>query len=190
MKMINWDVRWVDVNARPNEEPYVGVQLYGTCDETNVKFNTREIKGYLEERLNAIDPYAFQKALYKIDYTEYYRKDIDMTKQLVNSVFGAKRLDIKKVIFNDPATIVMWGDGTKTVVKCSENDIFDPEKGLAMAITKKALGNQGNYNAVIKKWTKDYEWTPKDDVECVYPDISKAFSDFLKGIETKAERDV
>ena len=59
---------------------------------------------------------------------------------------------IKKVIFNDPATIVFWEDGTKTVVKCGEHDIFDPEKGLAMAIAKKALGNEGNYYNVIKKW--------------------------------------
>lgn len=59
---------------------------------------------------------------------------------------------IKKVIFNDPATIVFWEDGTKTVVKRGENDIFDPEKGIAMAIAKKALGNKGNYYNQIKKW--------------------------------------
>lgn len=60
--------------------------------------------------------------------------------------------EIYKVIFNDPATIVFWTDGTKTVVKCGEGDIFDPEKGLAMAISKKALGNQGNYFETFKKW--------------------------------------
>ena len=59
---------------------------------------------------------------------------------------------IKKVIFNDPATIVFWEDGTKTVVKCSQNDIFDPEKGLAMAIAKRTLGDQGNYYNEFKKW--------------------------------------
>lgn len=62
------------------------------------------------------------------------------------------RNKIKKVIFNKPATIVFWSDGTKTVVKCGENDIYDPEKGLAMAISKKALGNKGNFNEVFKKW--------------------------------------
>ena len=61
-------------------------------------------------------------------------------------------LAIRKVVFNDPATIVFWADGDKTVVKCGENDIFDPEKGLAMCIAKKALGNQGNYYETIKKW--------------------------------------
>lgn len=58
---------------------------------------------------------------------------------------------IKKVIFNNPATIVFWDDGSKTVVKCGEYDIFDPEKGLSMAISKKALGNQGNYYETFKK---------------------------------------
>ena len=58
---------------------------------------------------------------------------------------------IKNVIFNDPATIVFWNDGTKTVVK-AENEEFDPEKGLAMAISKKVLGNKGNYYETFKKW--------------------------------------
>ena len=61
------------------------------------------------------------------------------------------RLMIKKVIFSNPATIVFWSDGSKTVVK-SYLDDYDPEKGLAMAIAKKALGNEGNYYNVFKKW--------------------------------------
>lgn len=62
------------------------------------------------------------------------------------------RNKIKKVIFNDPATIVFWSDGKKTVVKCGERDVYDPEKGLAMAIAKRALGNEGNYYELFKKW--------------------------------------
>lgn len=46
----------------------------------------------------------------------------------------------KEVIFHDPATIVYWTDGTKTVVKCGPHDTFDPEHGLAMAIAKKQVG--------------------------------------------------
>ena len=64
---------------------------------------------------------------------------------------------IKKVIFNNPATIVFWSDGTKTVVKCGENDTFDPEKGLAMAISKKFFDNMSYYYDVFKKWL------PKND---------------------------
>lgn len=70
---------------------------------------------------------------------------------------------IKKVIFNDPATIVIWADGTKTIVK-SDNEKYDPEKGLAMAISKKALGNKGNYYETFKKWLPNaMENTQSDD---------------------------
>lgn len=67
---------------------------------------------------------------------------------------------IKNVIFNDPATIVYWEDHTKTVVKC-EGEKYDPEKGLTMAITKKMLGNKGNYYEVIKKWVGEDKLFPE-----------------------------
>lgn len=60
--------------------------------------------------------------------------------------------NITKVIFNNPATIVFWRDGSKTVVKCNPEDIFDPEKGLAMACMKKLFGNHGFYNDIFRKW--------------------------------------
>ena len=64
---------------------------------------------------------------------------------------------IEKVIFNAPATIVFWKDGTKTVVKAQGDDEFDPEKGLAMAICKKALGNDRDYYNVFLKHVGRYE---------------------------------
>ena len=71
---------------------------------------------------------------------------------------------IKKVIFNNPATIVFWADNTKTVVKCGEDETFDPEKGLAMAISKKALGNCGSYFDTFKKWTEPYYEDEADSI--------------------------
>ena len=44
---------------------------------------------------------------------------------------------IKKVIISYPAIIVFFDDKTKVVVKCQENDIFDPEKGIAIAVMRK-----------------------------------------------------
>jgi len=58
---------------------------------------------------------------------------------------------IDRVIFNNPATIVIWNDGTKTVVK-AYNEEFDKEKGLAMAIIKFLSANKGNFNNVFKKF--------------------------------------
>lgn len=68
---------------------------------------------------------------------------------------------IKKVKFNPPATIVFWTDNTKTVVKCNSED-YDPEKGLAMCICKKVLGDKGNYYEVFKKWLPKEEETESD----------------------------
>ena len=58
------------------------------------------------------------------------------------SVFSDKAFSprIKKVIFNPPATIVYWSDGSKTVSKVQDGDTWDSEKGLAMAIIKKTIG--------------------------------------------------
>lgn len=84
---------------------------------------------------------------------------------------------IKNVIFNEPATIILWADGTKTVVKCQEGEGYDPEKGLAMAISKKALGNKGNYCEVFKKWLPEEE---VNDVRVSSKDLRKAIEEFAK----------
>lgn len=63
---------------------------------------------------------------------------------------------IEKVIFNPPATIVYWSDNTKTVVKTQNDELFDPEKGLAMAVMKKSFGNKGSYYNEVKKWVEPY----------------------------------
>lgn len=82
---------------------------------------------------------------------------------------------IKDVIFNPPATIVKWDDGTKTVVKCHGDDMFDPEKGLAMAIAKKSMGNNGSYFNHIKKWTEKYHNSIKIELDfSVAPSFSES----------------
>lgn len=59
---------------------------------------------------------------------------------------------VKDIIFNYPATIVIWNDNTKTVVKCNENDEFSKEKGIALCFMKKAMGNGGRFNNILKKY--------------------------------------
>lgn len=105
---------------------------------------------------------------------------------------NSSRMMIKNVIFNNPATIVFWSDGSKTVVKSNLDD-YDPEKGLAMAIAKKALGNEGNYYNVFKKWLpKDDETIETDQTnigELFYDQkandiLNKALEDIKKNIKT------
>ena len=92
-------------------------------------------------------------------------KDGNSRKLRVDNDSKTNAIQIQNVIFNDPATIVLWNDGTKTVVKRGKNDTYDPEKGLAMAISKKALGNHGNYYDIFKKWLPNITETSKDDTK-------------------------
>lgn len=87
---------------------------------------------------------------------EYSVEDVKAT----SALYMYRRFTITNVIFNDPATIVFWADGTKTVVKCQNGEPFDAEKGLAMAITKRALGDKYEYYNQILHWMKKYK---KDD---------------------------
>lgn len=95
---------------------------------------------------------------------------------------------IKDVIFAPPATIVYWSDGSKTVVKCSEKDVFDPEKGLAMAIAKHCGGNKGGYYKEIQNWVeksgKKYPGKPAAgkavDLDVLKKYSSEANKDFEK----------
>lgn len=64
---------------------------------------------------------------------------------------------IDKVYFNNPATVIKWKDGTKTVVKCQKGDIYDVEKGFAMALIKGLFDNSSYFNTIFEKWL------PKED---------------------------
>lgn len=60
----------------------------------------------------------------------------------------------KKVIFSGPATTILWKDGTKTTVKCSSEDAWDDDVGVAMCYLKKMLGNKGNFNNIFREAAK------------------------------------
>lgn len=85
------------------------------------------------------------------------RKGVQEKKDHLHNKFSLAGITIKKVIYNKPATIVLWSDGSKTVVKCQPGkngrmERYNKEKGLAMCIAKKALGNKGNFNNTLNAW--------------------------------------
>lgn len=87
-----------------------------------------------------------------------------------------------------PATIILWEDETKTVVKCCKNDIYDPEKGFAMAVIKKLCGNDSAlFHKLFKTWclkSEDkpdiqLEIQPKINVDDIGNHINDAFNKFF-----------
>lgn len=87
---------------------------------------------------------------------------------------------IDRVIFNDPATIIIWKDGSKTVVKRSDDDIWDPEKGFCMAIIKKLYG----HTSFIKRFMEPDEEMPILTVEEACENL-KNFGKKLKDVMGK-----
>ena len=79
----------------------------------------------------------------------YLKYDVDITK---NNLANRNRAKVKRVIFNGPATIILWSDNTKTIVQCQPGDTPDAEKGFVMAYLKKMLGNDNTFNKEIKHW--------------------------------------
>lgn len=89
--------------------------------------------------------------------------------------------NIKRVIFSGPATIVLWNDGTKTVVKLSGHNGELTEElrwsGLAMCISKKVFESYKDF----KKSFKQYCRVDSDDD---MNELTEALSNLLSSLRT------
>lgn len=120
-----------------------------------------------------------------LDAMRYYYNDIAIVEnnsesiELIIDIPGM----IDRVIFNDPATIILWKDGSKTVVKRSNDDIWDSEKGFCMAIIKKLYGN----TSFIKRFME-----PEEDIQILTVEEAcenlKKFGKKLNDIICKGEK--
>ena len=65
---------------------------------------------------------------------------------------------IKNVIYNRPATVVNWSDGTKTVSKVHGNDDYNPEVGLILCVLKKLQGST-HIRDLLHTWVPENAYT-------------------------------
>lgn len=133
-----------------------------------MSLNARKIK---EVTIKCEDGKTYEGRVERIVGCPYDISSQELTVRISKRASG--NYGIKEVIFQNPATIVFWTDGTKTVVNCMDNaeikkkivdgkevtvrrarkcDTYSEEAGLAMAIVKKYFGNEGNYNNVFRKF--------------------------------------
>jgi hypothetical protein len=117
-----------------------------------IKLKKEKIKMSYNNEFSFEEIYQWNKSL-----TDWTLPITYATGGLLTSSTKKENFDIEKVLFNSPATIVWFKDGTKVVVQCQENDVFNKEVGLAMAVMKKAYGNKANFNNVLNKWCKEKE---------------------------------
>jgi hypothetical protein len=57
----------------------------------------------------------------------------------------------EKIIFNPPATICYFPDGTKTVAKCADDEEFVEEEGEMACIIKKLFSSRNSFKKLVAK---------------------------------------
>lgn len=129
-----------------NPDGRLAVQVYASTDMDSLGTHY-----FLDpEQIVAISKPVFQKMLNECskarrDVHDYMQKDSEFTARIHRQFQFAP----KEIIYNDAATIVYWTDGTKTVVKCSENDVYSEYSGFVAAVAKKMYGGANAINRLI-----------------------------------------
>lgn len=119
------------------------------------------------------------------------KKNRDIPSAYPGSTFGLVYQECKirptfaidKVLFNPPATIVFWLDGTKTVVKCKEGEEFSEWAGIALCLAKKLYGP--NFHKIFRAHCSDPEKTVNDMSDS---EITKAARQAIKGMHEASEQ--
>lgn len=101
-----------------------------TSDQTVLRFHNILIEAYDHICNGTLG--TFVKNHYALE--EKLDRMIDQVEE--NILKKAPLVEPKRILRNGPALIVFWKDGTKTVVKCHDEE-FDYEKGLAMALARR-----------------------------------------------------
>ena len=124
--------------------------------------------------LKSCAPWKQGKGLVLDIVVPYKKEEKTMEHRRVATSYGNRafepsyRLDISRILVNGPATIVWWNDGTKTVVKISEDDIkddkFDVYTAVAYALAKKHFRTNSAFKRKIaRKSAPTDKFFPKED---------------------------
>lgn len=131
-------------------------------DQCTASYYIDRIEDMIKQEMREIE-IAKNNTPYNLMYQPFaYKVEIPSSEMIIDEFleyFGKDSKDmnlkIKKVIFSNRDTIILWEDGDKTRVRCQEDEPFDKEKGFAMAVCKKVFGtnnSKSNFNEEIKKW--------------------------------------
>jgi hypothetical protein len=153
---INWETETITYYA---SMPYTDVVL--------ISYNVFDMCDEPKYRILSINTRAHKCTLFNYNYHtdwmrnmfrwmgEYYMSNEGDIQKINKSKTNEEEttmseLKIKEpVIFNAPATVVFWSDKSKQVLKCREQDEWDEEKALALAIAYKFYGKK-EFNKLLK----------------------------------------
>lgn len=116
-----------------------------TCHDSDMY---RGIKIIVDPTLHIGDSSACPDGIVRLVYEE--PTDLSEIRNAINYVYGAKP-HIDHVIFNGPATIVFWKDGTKTVVKHDGKGRKDKKQAILYAFIRKIYGEGKPYHNILNE---------------------------------------
>lgn len=179
--MIEIDDSRVQLTSSNAPKPYLIVNRQMTplkelTLEKSTFTNQTNIKGSYNEE-NLTDPSEIFKALGDL-FSDTFLKGL---KEGVKNVgYEAKRLAIaqdffaiKRVIFSKPKTIVLWEDGTKTIVSCSLHDIYDKRVALMYAMMQKLFGNSTRMRKFFNQYCEAADYLDPEVMSDVVDDFTE-----------------
>lgn len=95
-----------------------------------------------------------------VNFEKAFKKAFGELFNLEENNMSRKSLEVKKVIYSGPCTIVIWADDSKTIVRCQDGDTYSKEVGLLMCLAKKVWGTNAsgsNFNDYISKVISEKE---------------------------------
>jgi len=87
------------------------------------------------------------------------RYDINYYRKLLQTFHNS--LVVDRIVVNGNATIVFWGDNTKTIVKKSDDDEYDLHHAFCAALAKKVYSHNSSVKKMIARLTVDQTYRGK-----------------------------
>ena len=153
-----------------------------SANELKLSLNKIYSTGIYDENKKIFDGMSPIEKLYSYCENKDEIKDVEKAYiKYKTHVSKSMLTGIKKVIFNGCATIVVWVDGSKTVVKLMEGDDYDPEKAIMMCVMEKMIGSKGGVKRFFKKWI------PEEDTSELIEHLSVTMSEFREHVSNIAK---
>lgn len=96
-----------------------------------------------------VTPYDDYYKLAKRTHAFMTPEEIRFRSDGISISYGINALMPKKIIRNKRTTIVLWEDGTKTIVRCEMHKPYDAYSAFTAALAKKIYGNNTRLKKMI-----------------------------------------
>jgi hypothetical protein len=153
--LIGYLVKNITVTKESWDKPYVYTVKISSTGIQNVKIEYTEI-GFENEKKENENMKKSINSIFEEAFEQEKRREAGILTPKIESIYANK----------EKGTIVIkWQDNTYTKVTCDPKDTWDIEKGIAMAIAKKSLGNNWNAYTIIDKYIKSVKYTESSTKE-------------------------